>query len=117
MAEPADASAPLRARIEDVVAASRDLRRVLDDLDGTAAGLLDALEQGRPMLEVYREAQLDQVRNRIYAAMRTFDESLQATRAVGIRLLVEDGLTLSEVARLMGRSRQFVSRLYHAAAD
>ena len=44
--------------------------------------------------------------------------SVSEARAEAVRVLVdEEGMTVSRVARLMGRPRQIVSRLYHHASE
>jgi transcriptional regulator GlxA family with amidase domain len=50
-------------------------------------------------------------------AFRVFNKSVTAYRAVVIRALVEEeGMTLSDLARLLGVSRQMIGRLFRAAA-
>ena len=117
MADSPAAPVIMRARMEEMRAASLALRAVLEDLEVTAGGIIELLDEGKPLAEMYRSVGFDEVRDRVFAASSAFDTSFQNARAAGVRMLVEDGMTFSQIARLMGRSRQFVSRLYRAAGD
>jgi hypothetical protein len=51
------------------------------------------------------------------AAFREFERAMTAYRATAIRLLVDDnGMSFSDVGKLIGVSRQMVARLYRAGA-
>lgn len=89
-----------------------DLVAALHDLEGTYDKVIGALDRGDPLLETYSEVGFNRARDLTFAATSGFDAAFGAARSAGIRVLVDEGLSLSEIARLIGRSRQFVTRLY-----
>ena len=96
--------------------ASCSLREVLEGVEVACGGIISQVEAGLRPLDAYRSAEFTSVRDRLFAAQRAFDDAFTAARAEGIRLLVDDeGLSLTEVGRVVGRSRQFVTRLYRRA--
>lgn len=87
----------------------------------TALGLLDAacaradelLGAGAPPLAAHQESRFPRVRDEVFAALDRFNHQLTALRAEGVRVMVDiEGRSLTEVATFVGRSRQFVTRLY-----
>ena len=111
----AGSRAAMRERMEELRAATRHLASALAELEGTYDQVIAALDRGDPLLRTYGEVGFNHARDLTFAATSGFDAAFGAARAAGIRVLVDEGLSLSEIARLMGRSRQFVTRLYRQA--
>jgi hypothetical protein len=102
----------MRARMEELRLATRSLTNELSGLENTYDQVIDSLDRGDPLLDAYRTVGVNTARDRTFSAASAFDAAFATARAAGIRVLVAEGMTLSEIARLMGRSRQFVTRLY-----
>ena len=99
-------------------AAVAEMTAVLAALDRSCATAADVLESGASAVVAYQSSQFGTVRDEFFSTVDRFNRRLTALRAEGIRLLVEEeGRTLTEVAVLVGRSRQFVTRLYRQAAQ
>ena len=99
----------LRAEVAATVAA-------LQGLDQSCLAAEAALAAEAPPIEVYRSSRWGQRRDECFTALDRFSQQLTRVRAEAIRMHVDvEGRTLTEVAALIGRSRQFVTRLYHQA--
>jgi hypothetical protein len=106
----------------------------IDNVQRCADALHDALDQAVGALLIAREERIaglplpemvarlverggTSARRSADEAFRAYTEAVTAYRAKVIRALVdEEGLTLSEIARSTGVSRQMVGRLYRAAS-
>lgn len=106
----------------------RELARTREEVERltTALSLLDAacaradelLGVGATPLVAHQESRFPQVRDELFAALDRFNHQLTALRAEGVRVMVElEGRSLTEVATYVGRSRQFVTRLYRMAKE
>jgi fructose-1-phosphate kinase PfkB-like protein len=116
MADVADGTARLRAEITRVQVASREVAAALEALQASCATADELLVAGSTPIEAYRACRFAAVRDEFFAAFDRFNQQLTVMRAEGVRLLVDaEGRTLTEVATIIGRSRQFASRLYHQA--
>lgn len=102
--------------LDDVDCAREKLAHLLDDLGETLDATRQHLRSGVSMSNVHPAARLGPVRKEVSDALGALNSTLMHARAEGIRVMVDDeGLSLRDVARLVGHSRQFVSRLYHYA--
>jgi predicted transcriptional regulator len=114
----ADVAAVTRLRQE--LARTREevagLIAALQALDHACAQADDRLVAGAPPLEAHQASRFPQVRDELFAALDRFNQQLTALRAEGVRVMVDlEGRSLTEVATYVGRSRQFVTRLYRMA--
>lgn len=118
--------APAMAETETVARLRQELARVREEVVGLTSALaaLDAacavadelLGQGASPLEAHQTARFAAVRDELFASLDRFNHQLTALRAEGVRVMVdEEGRSLTEVASYVGRSRQFVTRLYRMA--
>ena len=99
----------LRSELADTVAA-------LEALERSCVLAEAALEAGAAPTEVYRTSGWGATRDQCFTALDRFSQQLTRVRAEAIRLHVDvEGRTFTEVATLIGRSRQFVTRLYRQA--
>lgn len=90
----------------------------LEALDHSCVLAEAALEANAPPIVVYRSSRFAEARDEFFAALDRLSQQLTRVRAEGIRMHVDvEGRTLTEVAALIGRSRQFVTRLYRQAAQ
>jgi len=95
--------------------AAADLRAALVDLESTALAVQRLRRRGVPFSQIYNDLHIRDLRDRVFERLTTFERAFNATRSLGVRMLVdEEGMTLTQVAHLMHRSRQFVTRLYRA---
>lgn len=103
--------AALRASVAEAVEA-------LGALDGSCVIALEALETDATPTTVYLTSRFPIVRDDVFAALDRFSQQLTRVRAEGVRLHVDlEGRSLTDVAALIGRSRQFVTRLYRQASE
>ena len=99
--------------LEQLAQSAVDLQRALDEFTSWIATVRAARSEGVPMSELYRSHQLRHVRDTVYERLTTFERSFSSTRAWFVRTMVDDeGMSLTEVAAMLQRSRQFVTRLY-----
>ena len=100
------------------VGAVGELRRAMQMLEDAlhadvvaAAGLESGLAGSRPAIEVMNGVQMADIRTSLTARAREFDVARKAARQAIIALLISEGATLKDVARIFGVSRQLASRL------
>lgn len=114
----AEATARLQEELAALRRAAAEVTSVMAALDESCAVAIDALEADAPPIEVYRRSQFARARDDVFATLDSFSRQLTIVRAEAIRLHVDlEGRSLTEVAALIGRSRQFVTRLYRLASD
>ena len=100
IAEAADAAHALTQTFEGFTSRLREFH---DRLDG-----LDHLE------DLYRDLDRAKERDAALGAIAVFEQAFLRARILTYRSLHEDeGLTFTEMARLTGRSRQWVTRTYY----
>jgi hypothetical protein len=106
------------------------LVELLDEVDTARGDLAETLERVRESLEVrsivarpgFRLSEQDalpgvELHEQLIARLERMHHAVAAARAESIRIMVdEEGLTVSDVGKLLRRPRQLVSRLYRAAA-
>jgi hypothetical protein len=107
------------------------LLSLLDEVETARIELIETLDRVGANLEVrrdvadpgYRLSEQDPVpgielHEELIGRLERMHHSVAAARAESVRIMVdEEGLTLSDVAKLMGRPRQLVSRLYRSATE
>jgi EAL domain-containing protein (putative c-di-GMP-specific phosphodiesterase class I) len=107
------------------------LLALIDDVEDARADLVVSLERlgeslrQRALLErpETRLSEMDplpgtELHERLIDGLERMHHAIAAARAESVRVMVDDeGLTLSDVAKLMNRPRQLVSRLYRSASQ
>jgi O-succinylbenzoate synthase len=105
----------LLALLDDVDTARIELGDALDRMGTSLGDRAAVLEPG------FRLSQQDPVpgvalHEELIGALERMHHAVAAARAESIRIMVdEEGLSLSDVAKLLNRPRQLVSRLYRTA--
>lgn len=100
--------------LDDVDRAREELERALADLGAVTKETRARLEQGMRVSVLHPVAGVGPVRREVSERLTGLNSALMHLRAEAVRLMVDDeGLSLRDVARVVGHSRQFVSRLYH----
>jgi DNA-directed RNA polymerase specialized sigma subunit len=111
----------LLASIELVESAAEAARRALDAAVQSVEETRRERQAGLPMVEIADRALARsgrEARLQASAAMDEYENAVMRFRGGVVRALVDEGnLSLSEVARRMGVSRQVVARLYRAGTD
>jgi hypothetical protein len=103
-------------RLQNVDAVRRDLAEFLVRLGVAIGAAIAGLRRGVPASDHVAEATSMHVE--LVQKLDDMHSAVHQARAEGVRVLVEDeGLPVSTVARLMGRPRQLVARLYQHARD
>ena len=102
------------------VEAIGELRRAMQTLEdalhasvAAAAGLESGLAGSLPAIEVINGVQMADLRTGLTARTHEFDVARKAARQAIIAVLISEGATLKDVARIFGVSRQLASRLAH----
>lgn len=92
------------------------LMETLDELERAIGHTRDAVRsEGRSVRE-HLNGEFGMARRHVTDALVRMNSALMACRAEGIRQMVDvEGMSLSEVSRVLGSSRQFVTRLYQKA--
>lgn len=104
--------AELRGMRSEIMA----LTAALEALDRSCVVAEEALLADAAPIDVYRSSRFVEARDGIFAALDRFRDQMTRVRSEGIRLHVDvEGRSLTEVAALTGRSRQYVTRLYRQA--
>ena len=100
------------AAVEELRDATGRAIGALQQLDGSTAAFVDALAAGASVSELYLHDQTLGRRDEVFDALAHLDRSVRAVRAASFAVIVhDDGLSVADVARRIGRSRQYVSRL------
>jgi hypothetical protein len=109
------------ASIDRVEAAARSVHEAVDAVVAALAAARQERLAGRPLPAIVESLVArggKETRRSADDAFREYTKAVTAYRAAAIQALVdEDGMTLSEVARITGVSRQMVARLYRIGAD
>jgi hypothetical protein len=100
-------------RIED---ARVDLLAALDELEPWIEGAIDAIVGDETMADLVSRTQL-RTRRHVSDALGGMTSALAENRVAAIRVVVDDeGMSITDAARLFGIPRQVLSRLYHGTA-
>jgi len=75
------------------------------------------LEQGEALHEVMRKIGVGDLRADLADRLAQFEAARHRMRAACFRMSLAEGLSIGEIARLWGISRQLASRLVHEALD
>ena len=101
--------------LDELDEAIGSLRRELDGLEASVAHTRDAVSAGMRMTDLFPTSDAPRARDAVIDAMNTLHSVLMRSRGEYFHVLVdEEGLTISEVARLVGHPRQLVKRRYDA---
>jgi hypothetical protein len=112
---------PFLTALDDVERAGRAACAAIEIASKEVASLGTARTRGEPLEAIVEEGVARGIRARRIAAADAFHEyerSVARVRAFVVRALLDDaGLTRTDVARLIGISRQEVARLYERNAQ
>lgn len=108
----------LVSALEDARKAGRRLVEAIEHMDSVTDRAITELEAGSTATAAYAKSDFNPARDDVFAAFDAFEQAFNKVRALGVRMAVDDeGASFTEVGRLVGRSRQFVTRLYRQAGD
>ncbi len=92
------------------------LRNELDGLEAANAHTREAIRAGTHMRDLFPQSDGPRARDAVIDAVTALQSALMRSRGEFFGVLVEqEGMTISEVARLVGHPRQLVKRRYDAA--
>lgn len=101
------------ATLDSLSDASRAMGAALDGLDEIVERVQSHLEAGKPLAGAYTETGWGEDRSHVFAAISGLQHALARARTEYFRALVDgEGMTITEVARLVGQPRQLVKRSY-----
>ena len=103
--------------LRGVASAARRLRPLLNEVSERCDALVRMMQAGT-CAAAHDEAVIEadnRLRERTHGALLELEHAMREVRGLRIRIMVDSGeRTLSEVARLLGISRQMASRLYRS---
>ncbi len=102
---------PVILALEEVIEAMRAVQRALRDSEVRTVENVARLRAGERLADIVRGAPVSMARIDINDAIGRLTTARQASRAVGFRQLIEDGMTRKEIASKWGFSQQVVSRI------
>jgi len=92
-----------------------ELRDALDRFDQATRSGLEVLQRGVPLVEGLAEARAGSARASLNKALDRMETARRDVRVAMSDVALEEGASLSEVARALGVSRQLLSRLAASA--
>jgi len=104
---------PVSTGIETLIERTAALRRELEDHEVTCRRILAHVAGDASIGWVLSEVGADRWRSSVTEAIQAFETSRHAVRISLVALSVADGMTIAEVARSWGVSRQLASRWVH----
>jgi hypothetical protein len=104
--------------LADFISTSRDLREFLQVLEEYLERARRRLANGDDLFVDLDDQTPRDLRDRFYARMKAAEDAMTRIRAEGTRRIVDDlGITLTRVAGMTNRSRQFTTRLYRTGVQ
>lgn len=107
--------------LDEIERTSRAVINVLEEYSECLKGAAKDRESGAPAHQVFESLLTNrsrEIRLRANEAINAYQNAAMQFRARIVRSLVDDdGMTLSDVARLMTVSRQMAARLYRNASE
>jgi hypothetical protein len=101
--------------LEELDKAIASVRTELDALEAANAHTRDAFRAGMRMRDLFPQSDGPRARDAVIDAIAELQSALMRSRGEFFGVLVEqEGMTISEVARLVGHPRQLVKRRYDA---
>lgn len=109
-------SDPIRERLGQLDIACRDLHQRLQTLRDATAEITTMRARGRSASEIVSGGPGVPARRELRETWSQVNAALHDYRVALVVSMIEDeGMSVSDVARVMGNARQVISRLYHSA--
>ena len=105
------------AGLQEFQAQTASLRRALRGYERVFGGASRRVEQGALLHEVMRKIGVSELRADLVDRLARFEEARHAMRVACFHLSHTEGLSIGEIARLWGISRQLTSRLINEAVE
>jgi hypothetical protein len=105
-----DARAVVVAELDDLVAASQRLRQELLGAEKSYRWARRLVAQGKPMGELLSEVGAGTVRSKVSDALDRFERARHASRRSFVVAGQAEGMSLGQMGRLWGFSRQLAAR-------
>jgi hypothetical protein len=96
--------------------AAGEMRAALDEGDDSLRLMRMQAQAGLPMRDLLTDVQADERRGRLSNAAEDLERARHAAQRNLYRILVAEGMTMSEIARALGISRGLVSRVVNEDA-
>jgi len=100
----------LLAELDELMEESRALRQVLDSTESAYATVRAHVEEGSDVRAALLSEPVDQQRQRLSSQLERFERARHRVRRRFVLLGQKEGVSLTELARLWGLSRQLVAR-------
>jgi ribosome-binding protein aMBF1 (putative translation factor) len=106
----------IRKRLDQLDIASRDLDQRLETLRDATAEITTMRARGRSASEIVSGGPGVPARRELRETWSQVNTALHDYRvAIVVSMIEDEGMSVSDVARIMGNARQVISRLYHSA--
>ena len=109
------ATARLERKLEQLAKRTDELRSALDQFDDTTQHGLDLLRRGVPLVDGLAQTRAGAARASLNKALDRMETARRDARVAMSDVAIEEGASLSELARALGVSRQLLSRLASAS--
>ena len=108
---PADARAATAQSLEELHASMVEIRGIFMEQEETARWLIACLQDDQPMTPRVTSFGVPSDRDRLTVALERYELARRAARVSMWRVLQAEGLSIGEISRTYGLSRQLVSRM------
>ncbi len=103
--------------IEELVLTTRLLRRQLGVHEDVCRKVVAGLDQGAPMACLLDDVEAASWRGAVTEAVKGFEVTRHRVRLLLVAIAVDEGMSITDVARHWGVSRQLASRWVQESAD
>ena len=105
----------MERKLVQLIKRTDELRIALDEFDEMTHAGLEVLQRGVPLVEGLAQARAGSARASLNKALDRMETARRDVRVAMSDIAIEQGASLSEVARALGVSRQLLSRLAASA--
>jgi hypothetical protein len=103
--------------MEDLISTTVFLRRQLVAHEEVCRRVVAGIEQGDPVACLLEDVRADSWRSMLTEAVKGFEVARHRVRLVLVAMAIEEGMSITDVARSWGVSRQLASRWVQESAD
>ncbi len=99
--------------LENLERGRTNLISALDAFGDASRSVCEAVAEGADVANALQELHWVGIRRNLEETWSSFQEALYEVRCVAVGIMIdEEGLSISQIARMRGVSRQLISRLY-----
>jgi len=103
--------------VEELISTSRLLRQQLGVHEDVCRKVIAGLDQGAPMAYLLDDVEAASWRGVVTEAVKGFEVARHRVRLILVAIAVDEGMSITDVAKRWGVSRQLASRWVQESAD